>query len=300
VLAAAQKLITPALEAFLSLPDSFDAADGLDATMVKCAVMVAAARGSPEPRGDGTLTTNMLAEFAVQGAAEEALVDKLLGDVPLMRDMLVAGGAAKGRYGEAMAIHTKLLEGSGTLRDAAAAAPPAGAPWDDRSPAGILKRLAVGVAVGLATPLEIRFASSLAGCNVTEKSPACYVDPVARYAHFAKYYARGDLDPAFPALTAFELSHTVDADSVDEDMVWLRSTMANFRPDNIAIDYHWRYAESVHTEVAYGDSHCNLFNNGTGGVCNGHFSDIPVGRDAIFMRPCLFCRKNHARNVQGA
>ena len=35
----------------------------------------------------------------------------------------------------------------------------------------------------------------------------------------------------------------------------------------------------MHTEVAYGDSHCNLFNNGTGGVCNGHFSDIPVGGD---------------------
>ena len=32
----------------------------------------------------------------------------------------------------------------------------------------------------------------------------------------------------------------------------------------------------MHTEVAYGDSHCPLFNNGTGGVCNGHFSDIPV------------------------
>ena len=45
VQAAAQKVVAEdALDTFLSLPDSFAAADGLDATMVKCAVMTQAAR----------------------------------------------------------------------------------------------------------------------------------------------------------------------------------------------------------------------------------------------------------------
>ena len=35
----------PKLQAFLKLPDSFSGTDGLDAAMVKCAVMRAAARG---------------------------------------------------------------------------------------------------------------------------------------------------------------------------------------------------------------------------------------------------------------
>eukprot|EP01051_Picozoa_sp_SAG22_P001133 SAG22_NODE_41_length_25488_cov_6.133719_8_plen_358_part_00 len=89
---------------------------------------------------------------------------------------------------------------------------------------------------------------------------------------------------------------------MDEDMIWLRATMGNFRPDNIATDYHWRYAESVHTEVAYGDSHCALFNNGTGGVCNGHFSDIPVGGDVCGGRAFWgrFACKGFGRPTWGA
>jgi hypothetical protein len=42
------------------------------------------------------------------------------------------------------------------------------------------------------------------------------------------------------------------------------------------MSYHWRYAESVHTEVQYGDSQCSTY---PGGVCTGHYADIPVGGD---------------------
>ena len=88
VLVAARKLMTPALNAFLSLPDSTSGPDGLDAAMVRCAVLRAAA-GS-----------NALAEYAVQGTGQEATVDQLLAEPVLMRDLLVAGGAAGGKYGE--------------------------------------------------------------------------------------------------------------------------------------------------------------------------------------------------------
>ena len=68
------------VQAFLALPDSFAPPGGLDADMVLCAVLSEAT-----PKG--------LAAYAARGADEEALVDALLGDALLMRDMLVAGGA---------------------------------------------------------------------------------------------------------------------------------------------------------------------------------------------------------------
>ena len=51
VITAAKKLMTPALDAFLSLPDSFAAADGLDAAMVKCTVMTQASQGTAVEKG---------------------------------------------------------------------------------------------------------------------------------------------------------------------------------------------------------------------------------------------------------
>jgi hypothetical protein len=270
VIAAAAKLMAdPKLTAFLSLPDSFSAADGLDAAMVKCALMTGAHHGG------GVKQTSQLAVFAIQSAANEALVEKLLGDTLLMRDLLVAGTEyIGGRYGEAMALYEKLLAASSELRAAAAAPPPAAALWDDREPSNVLKRLALGTALGLAPS-----ASGASPVSVRFQHVPVQVDPVKRYLHYEAAYKAGALDPAFPVLTTFELSATIDADSFDEDFTWVRETMANFRPDNIATDYQWRYAESVHTDVAYGDSHCAKFNNGTGGVCNGHYSDVPVGGD---------------------
>ena len=249
VIAAAAKLLLadPKLRAFLSLPDSFSSG-GLDASMVKCALMTEAAQGSIA--GRSAQLTNQLATFGVQSSANEALVEKLLGDPLLMRDMLMANhGEVNGMYGEAMAIYTELLKSSRALRDAVdseLAAAVGRAPWDDRNPANILKRLAVGTAIGLAKPLAVRFIKG------------SYVDPVKRYLAYEAAYTAGALDPAFSVLTSFELSMTVNADSLDEDILWLRATMANFRPDNIAMSYHWRYAESVHTDVAYGDCTANF------------------------------------------
>ena len=94
VIAAARKLMTPQLNAFLSLPDSILSPDGLDTAMVRCAVLHDAGSG--------------LAEFAVLGAGMEATVDQLLADTVLMRDLLVAGGAAGGNYGQAAAIYADI------------------------------------------------------------------------------------------------------------------------------------------------------------------------------------------------
>jgi hypothetical protein len=49
-----------------------------------------------------------LSRFAQQGKEQEALVDQLLRDENLMKQMLMAGGAKDGQYGRAMQIYTAI------------------------------------------------------------------------------------------------------------------------------------------------------------------------------------------------
>lgn len=125
------------------------------------------------------------------------------------------------------------------------------------------------------------------------------VDPVERYTHFAEHYAAGDLDPAFPILTAFELSHAVDVGATTSDLLWMRSTLPNYRPSDVGMAYGWRYVETVHDDVQYGDSRCPTF---PGGVCTGSFSDIVVGGDVCGGRAFWgrFSRKGFGLPTWGA
>jgi hypothetical protein len=124
-----------------------------------------------------------------------------------------------------MAIYDSLIKSSSALQSAIATlaatnvTAAADAPWDDLSTATVLKRLALGTSLFFAVPLELRDAANMPNGSKN-------VDPLARYQHFEKYYLAGDLDPAFPVLSAWELSHTVDTDALDEDMVWLRASFA--------------------------------------------------------------------------
>jgi hypothetical protein len=249
VLALASKLLgAPAVKSFLALPDSFGS-DGLDASMALCAVLAQA-------------TPYNLAAFAVQSKANEAMLAKLLADTVLMRDMLVAGGAFGGEWGNATLIYNDILAASPTLRAVNATADGGGdgEPWDDRSQdkAKILHRLAVGTAVIHATTLKLRMTGEP-------------IDPVARYQHFEAAWQAGDLDSAFEVLTGFEYGCVVNSDASDGDLAWMRRTMANYRPDNIARDHPWRYAEAVHTDVAYGHPACD-----TMAVCDKTYSQIPA------------------------
>ena len=53
-----------------------------------------------------------LAAFAGQGKSEAALLESLLGDTVLMRDMLLAGGAKGGMYGQVTSYHVAQRAGS--------------------------------------------------------------------------------------------------------------------------------------------------------------------------------------------
>jgi len=206
-LAAAKVLLTAA--------GSFLSSDKLDAMLVKGAVLA-------------TATPHSLAEFAQQGKEQAALVDKLLADPALMKQMLEAGGAKFGKYGRAMEIYAAIQKAS------------------SKSGSGLFQRLALAVSLEHAMPIAQ---------NNPQDQPnlPAVVDPVKRYQHYEKAYLDGELDPAFKYFTTWEYRMVVNCDASDQILAWGREMLCNYRPDHIYNpDYGWRYSATVTTEVPYG------------------------------------------------
>ena len=248
---AAKNSATPA-KTVLAGMEKFLADGSLDAKLVKCVVLADAT-----PQG--------LAEFAQQGNDQQALVEKLLADTELMKQMVMADGARGGKYGQAMRIYTDIRKASA------------------KSAEGNLQRLALGTALELAVPVPQR------NPDAQTDGPAT-VDPVKRYLHYEKAFLAGELDPCFKDLTVWDYRNAVNGDEPDAILAWGREMLHNYRPDQIATaDDRWRYVESVKTEVKYGslDQKNDLptlqfYQNiiATGGVC---------GRRAFFGRFILRC-----------
>ncbi|MDT8390606.1 MAG: SUMF1/EgtB/PvdO family nonheme iron enzyme [Lentisphaeria bacterium] len=221
--------------------------DALDAKLVKYVVLRQAT-----PKG--------LAEFARQGEEQAALVEQLLADTALMKQMLVADGAAGGKYGEAMKIYTDIRKASGKAEN------------------GVLQRLALAISLEHAVPVGQSNPRAQADAPKT-------VDPVRRYLHYEKAYLDGELDPAFDRLGVWDLRFVVDGDEPDWTLAWGRKMLRNFRPDHIYNpNYGWRYVNIVASDVRYGSgdvkfdrselqNYQNILMNG--GVC---------GRRAFFGR----------------
>ncbi|MCX6879423.1 MAG: SUMF1/EgtB/PvdO family nonheme iron enzyme [Verrucomicrobia bacterium] len=243
--AAAQEKVTKAVAELNLYPVLTDAK--LDAKLVPFVVLQNAT-----PRG--------LAEFAQQGAEQTALVDKLLADPELMKQMLVADGAKENKYGRAMEIYTAIQKVSAKAKE------------------GVLQRLALAIALEHAVPVKQDNPVAKAGIPAT-------VDPVKRYLAREKTYLDGELDSAFKDLTAWDLRFVVDGDEPDEVSAWGRQMLRNYRPDLVTNpDYGWRYVQAVSTDVKYGSgdvkfdrpelqNYQNIIMNG--GVC---------GRRAFFGR----------------
>lgn len=205
-------------------------------------------------------TPHALAKFAQNGAAEKSAVAQLLGDEKLMKDMLLAGGARFGKYGEAMKIYTDIQKAS------------------PKAKSDLFQRLA------LATSLEHANPIGQSNAKAVTDGPAV-VDPVKRYLHYEKAYLDNELDPAFKDLTTWEYRFVINSDVPDEIVSWGRKMLQTYRPDHIYMsDYGWRYVAAVRTEVPYGSEnvkydldtlhqHQNIAKNG--GIC---------GRRAFFGR----------------
>lgn len=213
--------------------------EALDAKLVKYVLLLEAT-----PQG--------LAEFAGQGKEQVALVDKLLADPALMKQMLVADGAAGGEYGPAMRIYSDIQKVSGKAKD------------------GVLQRLALAVSLEFAGAVAKKSAEADAAALVTEGA-------VKRYLHYEKAYLGGELDPAFGRFSVWELRFVVNGGDADEGLAWGREMLRNLRPDHIynAPD-GVRYSVIVNTCVKYGSGHVVLDRPGlhpaqniimNGGIC---------------------------------
>ncbi|MBT3201787.1 MAG: SUMF1/EgtB/PvdO family nonheme iron enzyme [Phycisphaerales bacterium] len=234
----------------------FLASDALDAKLVKYVVLRQAT-----PEG--------LAQFAGQGAKQEALISKLLANTDLMKQMLIADGAKRkregrsygpGQYGPVMKIYTVIRKVS------------------DKASKGVLQRLALAIALEHAIPVAQQNPKA-----VTDGPE--FVDPARRYLHYEKAYLDGELDANFKSLTTWDLRMVVNGNEPDETLSWGRETLRNFRPDHVYQPNHsWRYVGIVSSDVKYGSGdnkydrpELQFFQNilMNGGVC---------GRRAFFGR----------------
>ena len=227
--------------------NSFLSSDTLDGKLAKAYVLTAA-------------TPDGLAEFGEQSSDNAALVERLLADEALMKEMMVAGGARFGKFGEAMKIFSVIQKVSPQAKD------------------GVLRRLALATALEHARPVKKNNSPNV-------KDQSADVHPVKRYLHYEKAFLGGELDPAFKSLNAWEMRFVVNSEDPDEILAWGREMLRAYRPDHIDNpDYGWRYVASVRTEVPYGSQnvqyddpanhqHQNIIRNG--GVC---------GRRAFFGR----------------
>ena len=173
----------------------FLTSDKLDAQLVKLVVLAEAT-----PRG--------LAEFAQQGKEQEALLEKLLADADLMKQMVVAAGASGGKYGQAMQIFTDIQKASPRAKD------------------DILQRFALGTSLEHAVPVGQRNAEARTDAPTT-------VDPVKRYLHFEKAFLAGELDPGFKELSTWDCRFIGNGDEPDEMLAWGREMLRNYHPDHI-------------------------------------------------------------------
>eukprot|EP00536_Pseudo-nitzschia_multiseries_P002443 jgi/Psemu1/317885/estExt_fgenesh1_pm.C_330001 len=178
------------------------------------------------------------------------LLGRFLGEqnnsTALMENFLVSGGPSDGNYGMALTIYDKLRAESHALQ-----------PMISPTALALRERLALAVALELATPIPVFHQEGK------------FVDPVERFRYYAKFAPDDDggknesresnnisytdkLDEAFYTLSVWELRKVVSADATHDDLTWGRAFLRNYRPDQIYMkDQKWRYIMSVRTDVGY-------------------------------------------------
>lgn len=197
--------------------------DKLDGKLMKIAIL---RHGTPAG----------LAEFAQESDEHKALIDNLLADEALMRQVLEAGGANGGEYGEAMEVYAALLEASEKARERGT----------------ILQRLALGTA--LQQPWLNSNAKEVGG-SINAPVFTDHSTPdgqVARYLQYEEAYLNKELDPAFKDFNAWECRFITNDPYTNAELVWGREMLRNFRPDHITNpDHSWRYVAMVKSDFPY-------------------------------------------------
>jgi hypothetical protein len=192
--------------------------DALDPKLMRIAILTHAT-----PRG--------LAEYAQHGADKEKLIGQLFADEALMRQILEAGGANGGAYGNMMEIYNAILAKSERARERGT----------------ILQRLALGTAIHM--PWKEKPESGVHGIVHRTQYD---IDQVDRYMYYEKAYLDGELDPAFKDFNTWECRFITDSEYSNDDLTWARRMMRIYRPDHITTtDYKWRYTRFIKSDVPY-------------------------------------------------
>jgi hypothetical protein len=171
-----------------------------------------------------SFTSKRAAEWCQQGNEESERVLRLLHSVDLQRRMLLAGGALEDNYGRAMHIYDQIVESRQSQEE----------------PDIVLDRLALAVALELCVPLGM-----FGNIKIL-------IDPLQRYIHYEEAYLAGELDGAFSQFTVQELRMVVNSDASDEQLVWCRESLKNYRPQHVLTDdVQFRYCNIVKSDVPY-------------------------------------------------
>ncbi len=205
-IAACRQSARPILTAI----NSFIAGKEHDAELIKASVLAGAT-----PKG--------LAFFAQRSHADALLIDHLLADPALMRQMQKADGPRDGNYGLTMRIYTA-IEQTGPL-----------------ARSGIFQRLAMGTALNQRSHIKLR-------------GDAAY-NPVTRYLNYQKASMAGELNPAFPTFTTWDCRLITDDPFSNREITWFRQMLQNYEPDYI---FSSHYLNIVHTEVGYCHPHWGI------------------------------------------
>ncbi|KAL3938683.1 MAG: hypothetical protein SGBAC_006456 [Bacillariaceae sp.] len=170
-------------------------------------------------------TPNALAKFAADGYKNQNLLKRLFNDPELMKEMLRNGGAAQYEYAEAMRIYVECL----------------GDDYDEEEDQD--KFFPINKKIALACALEL--------CTgVRHFDTADTIDPVARYKHFEEAHRNGELDPAFPHFSVWELRQVVNCDAPNDQMEWCRNMVMLYCPHVTCItDPKMTYTYLLQTDV---------------------------------------------------
>ena len=162
-------------------------------------------------------TPKAFAEWCARSETATTQLLSCLYDTDFLRLVVANGGARNQQYGRMMEIYYQL-------------------PY---SPDPVLQRLALAVALELAENL----------CIFDTKQP---INAVQRYIHYEQAYLLGELDPAFPSFTIWEMRSIVNCDASNEELGWGRQSLMNYRPDLVySSDPKWRYCQIVRADVSY-------------------------------------------------
>jgi len=198
------------VEAALPILDSINLKeDDLEMSLLRTAVL---ARGGAKS----------LAKFSNQSDLNGQLIETLLNNKKIMKDMVQNGGPTGRKYGNAMKLYTQIL-------------------------AGVEKDRFHKVNKKLAMAAALEFA-----CPKTVFDTNIEIDAQKRFQHYATAHKKGELDPAFSHFSTWEYRMAINSDASNEQLKWARDMQTKFCP-HIATVYNerWRYNYIVTTDVGY-------------------------------------------------